>query len=130
MSRKVVIGSLFSGIGGLDLGLEAALVESGFEPEVAWQVEIDPFCRAVLERHWPDVDRSVTDVLQAQELHRVDIICGGFPCQDVSSAGRGEGLVAGNRSGLWYAYRDIVERLRPAFVFVENVASGKGKYLC
>lgn len=120
------IGSLFAGVGGLELGLERAGLG-----EVAWQVEIDPWCRAVLARHWPRADRSVCDVTQAGawNLEQVDIICGGFPCQDVSSAGLGAGL-DGGRSGLWREYLRIVDECQPAAVVVENVASGKGRWLC
>ena len=118
-----MIGSLFSGIGGLELGLEAA----GFGP-VLWQVEQDEYCRSVLAKHWPDADRSVFDVRAAQSLRRVDLICGGFPCQDVSGAGKGAGL-AGERSGLWFEYHRIVRELRPTCIVVENVASGKRRWL-
>lgn len=120
-----MIGSLFSGIGGLELGLERA----GLGP-VVWQVEIDPFCRQVLAKHWPMVDRSVEDVRHASSttLAPVDVICGGFPCQDVSAAGKRAGL-AGARSGLWYEYRRVLEELRPAGVAIENVASGASAWL-
>ncbi len=120
------MGSLFSGVGGLELGLEQAGVG-----EIEWQVEIDAWCRAVLARRWPHANRSVVDVCKAGRatLPSVDLICGGFPCQDVSSAGLGEGL-EGARSGLWYEYRRIVTELRPRCVVVENVASGKGRWLC
>lgn len=117
------IGSLFAGIGGLELGLEWAGVG-----RTIWQVESDPYCRAVLARHWPEADRSVTDVRAASSLRPVDVICGGFPCQDVSSAGKRAGL-AGARSGLWYEYRRIVEEIRPRVVVVENVASGASRWL-
>lgn len=115
----LTVGSLFSGIGGLELGLEWA----GLGPTV-WQVETDPFCREVLAKHWPDADRSVTDVREANAgtLPWVDIICGGFPCQDISYAGKGAGL-AGERSGLWFEYARIVGELRPRIVVVENVAA-------
>lgn len=118
------VGSLFSGIGGLELGLERAGVG-----RTAWQVEMDPFCRSVLARHWPTVERHV-DVREvgAANLRRVDLICGGFPCQDVSSAGARRGL-AGKRSGLWFEYRRIVDEIRPAWVVVENVTSGKKLWL-
>jgi DNA (cytosine-5)-methyltransferase 1 len=117
--RTALIGSLFSGIGGLELGLESA----GLGP-VAWQVEQDPFCRAVLARHWPEADRSVTDVRAAgaATLPRVDLLCGGFPCQDLSFAGKGAGL-AGERSGLWFEFARIVRELRPRCAVVENVAA-------
>lgn len=120
-----MIGSLFSGIGGLELGLERA----GLGP-VAWQVEIEPYCRAVLARHWPSVDRSVEDVrnARASNLLPVDVICGGFPCQDVSSAGKRAGL-AGAKSGLWFEFRRIIGELRPAGLVIENVASGAAAWL-
>lgn len=123
---RMIIGSLFSGIGGLELGLERAGVG-----RVAWQVEIDPFCRRVLARHWPNVERH-EDVraVGAGTLAPVDLICGGFPCQDVSSAGLGAGIVEGTRSGLWIEYLRIVKEMRPSWVVVENVASGKAKWLC
>lgn len=119
-----MIGSLFSGIGGLELGLERA----GLGP-VAWQVEIDPFCRGVLATHWPNA-RRYHDVrsVGAADLAPVDLICGGFPCQDVSVAGKGAGL-AGARSGLWREFARIVGAIRPRLVVVENVASGKRRWL-
>lgn len=118
----MTIGSLFAGIGGLELGLERA----GLGP-VVWQVEIDPYCRSVLARHWPNAVRY-PDVQRvgSANLSPVDIICGGFPCQDVSGAGKGAGLAVGTRSGLWYEYRRIVAELAPRVVVAENVASGKG----
>jgi len=119
------IGSLFSGVGGLEKGLEA----SGLG-RVIWQVEQDQFCRTILAKHWPDADRSVCDVrlATASVLRRVDILCGGFPCQDVSAAGAGAGL-SGARSGLWYEYHRAVLDLRPRAVVVENVASGASRWL-
>ena len=116
------IGSLFSGIGGLELGLEWAGLGS-----VVWQCEIDPFCRAVLAKHWPDVTRF-EDVTAKRDWPHVDLVCGGFPCQDVSGAGKGAGL-AGARSGLWYEFARIVGEVRPRFVVVENVTSGKRRWL-
>ena len=113
------MGSLFSGIGGLDLGLERAGVG-----RTIWQVEQDPFCREVLARHWPDADRSVTDVREAgaHNLAPVDVLCGGFPCQDISLAGKGAGL-AGERSGLWREFARLIRVFRPLGVVVENVAA-------
>ena len=120
----MTIGSLFSGIGGLELGLEWA----GLGP-VLWQVEIDPKCRNCLATHWPEAKRfeDVRTVGKA-ELEPVDLICGGFPCQDVSSAGKRVGL-GGSRSGLWFEFARIVSELRPRFVVVENVASGATKWV-
>lgn len=115
----MTFGSLFAGIGGLDLGLERAGLSC------SWQVEIDPFSRRVLEKHWPLVRRH-------DDVHtfprgdpkdwRVDLIAGGFPCQDVSNAGPKIGL-EGRRSGLWEQYHRVVRILRPRFVLVENVAA-------
>lgn len=112
------IGSLFSGIGGLELGLELAGVG-----HTVWQVECDPFCRQVLAKHWPKTERfdDVRNVGK-HNLKYVDVICGGFPCQDISFAGKGAGL-AGERSGLWSEYLRIVGEIRPRFVVVENVAA-------
>lgn len=116
------IGSLFSGIGGLELGLERAGLG-----HTVWQVEIDPFCRRVLARHWPNVTRYA-DIVGLKGLEQVDIVCGGFPCQDVSSAGKRTGM-SGAKSGLWSEYRRILEELRPRFAIVENVTSGKKLWL-
>jgi len=111
---------LFSGIGGFSLGLERA----GFRT-VAF-CEIDPYCRAVLARHWPHVDcyHDVTQ-LDAAELARrhgpIDVICGGFPCQDLSQAGKNAGIT-GPRSGLWFHFARLIRDLGPRFVVVENVS--------
>lgn len=116
----LTVGSLFAGIGGIDLGLE---MTGGFR--TAWQVEIDAFCRKVLAKHWPDVPRH-DDVRtfppDESEGWRVDLIAGGFPCQDVSYAGKGAGL-AGDRSGLWHEAARVVRVLRPRYVFLENVSA-------
>lgn len=112
-----MIGSLFSGIGGLELGLEWA----GLGP-VAFQVEINPFARAVLRKHWSGVPQF-PDVraVGRHNLPPITGICGGFPCQDISAANpNGKGL-DGERSGLWFEYRRIVEEVRPTWVVVENV---------
>lgn len=109
------IGSLFSGIGGFDLGLERA------GHDIVWQVEIDKQARSVLRRHWPDVDlhEDVRDV-GSDELSPAELICGGFPCQDLSVAGKREGL-AGERSGLWHEFRRVVGDIAPRWVLIENV---------
>jgi len=112
------IGSLFSGIGGLELGLEW----SGLG-EVVWQVEKEPFARRVLAKHWPTVERFEDVCIVGRHcLAPVDIICGGFPCQDISFAGKGAGL-AGERSGLWREYARLVRELGPRIVIVENVSA-------
>lgn len=118
------IGSLFSGVGGLELGLEWAGVG-----RTVWQVEKDKFCRRVLAEHWPHAERF-DDVRQvgAANLPPADLICGGFPCADISFAGKGEGL-AGKESGLWYEYERIVREMGPRFVVVENVAALRSRGL-
>lgn len=111
---------LFSGIGGFSLGLERT---GGFET-VAF-CEIEPFCRKVLAKHWPHV-KQYHDVktLTSEQLNKdgiaVDVICGGFPCQDISIIKVGDGL-DGDKSGLWHEYARLIGELRPRFVFVENV---------
>jgi DNA (cytosine-5)-methyltransferase 1 len=123
----VKIGSLFAGIGGLELGLERGL--RSHDAHTIWQVEIDPYCRSILAKHWPAAKRY-DDIRQvgAHNLERVDILCGGFPCQDLSVAGRQAGL-SGDRSGLWYEFARIAGELRPPVIVVENVAHGRGKWL-
>lgn len=106
-------GSLFSGIGGFDLGFEQAGLES------AWQVEIDKDCQRVLRRHWPNVE-LFDDVKAIGKLSDVDVLCGGFPCQDLSVAGKRKGL-AGERSGLWFEFLRIAECNQPRWVVIENV---------
>jgi DNA (cytosine-5)-methyltransferase 1 len=120
---------LFSGIGGFSLGLERT---GGFRT-VAF-CEIEPYCRRVLARHWPGVpcydDVRTLDAarLDADGVGRIDVICGGFPCQDISFAGKGAGL-AGERSGLWREYARLIGELRPRYVLVENVAALLGRGL-
>jgi DNA (cytosine-5)-methyltransferase 1 len=120
-------GSLFAGIGGIDLGLERAGMRC------AWQVEIDPFCRSVLARHWPDVPRH-EDVraVDFATLPQVDVLAGGFPCQDISNVGKREGI-GGERSGLWSEFARAIRELRPGHVLVENTAGlssrGMGRVL-
>ncbi len=118
-------GSLFSGVGGLDLGLDRASMDCAF------QVENDPYAARVLGKHWPDVPRW-TDITSVDwgEVERkcgaVDLVAGGFPCQDVSLAGRGAGL-SGSRSGLWSEFARCLRRLRPEYVLVENVPGLLGR---
>jgi len=127
----LTIGSIFAGIGGLELGLEWA----GLGP-VVWQVERDAWCRSVLARHWPAAIRAGNVKLfhsnrygrRPRQWGRVDLICGGFPCQDVSGAGKGAGL-AGARSGLWREFARVVGEFLPAWVVVENVASGANRWV-
>ena len=114
----MTFGSLFAGIGGLDLGLERAGMTC------AWQVEIDDYCNKVLAKHWPDVPRF-KDVCEVgkHNLAPVDLICGGFPCQDISFAGKGAGIEEGTRSGLWSEMHRIICELRPRYALMENVSA-------
>jgi len=116
---------LFSGIGAFSLGLERAGMHT-----VAF-CEIDPYCRRVLARHWPEVPcyddvRSLTAERLRADGISVDVICGGFPCQDISTAGRGAGIT-GERSGLWREFARIIGEIRPRYVIVENVAALLGR---
>jgi DNA (cytosine-5)-methyltransferase 1 len=119
----VTIGSLFSGVGGFELGLGRA----GLGP-VLWQIEINEFRRRVLAKHWPEVMRS-EDVRTATDLPRVDVICGGFPCTDLSTANPAAQGLAGSRSGLWGEFARIVGELRPQIVLVENVHGAWRRWL-
>jgi len=115
----VTFVSLFSGIGGIDLGLERAGMRC-----VA-QVEIDPFCRRVLAKHWPDVPKfdDVRTFNRDSIQGDVDLIAGGFPCQGISNANDGGEGLADLRSGLWSEFARIVREFRPRFALVENVAA-------
>ena len=108
-------GSLFSGIGGIDLGFEWAGIET------RWQVEIDDYCQKLLSIRFPHT-KKFTDVRKvgSHNLEKVDIISGGFPCQDISVAGKGAGI-EGERSGLWTELHRVISELRPRFAFIENV---------
>lgn len=107
-------GSLFSGIGGLDLGLERA----GWR--CAWQVENDKYCRRILQKHWPGVPKyGDIRAIDFDRLERVDLIAGGFPCQPVSNAGKR--LAQNDERWLWPEFARAVRTLRPRLVLVENV---------
>lgn len=117
---------LFSGIGGFSLGLE---VLGGFRT-VAF-CETDRYCRRVIARHWPGVKiygdiRTLTAAGLAADGIKCDVLTGGFPCQDISIAGKGVGL-AGARSGLWREYHRLICELRPRYAIVENVTALLGR---
>ena len=113
------VGSLFAGIGGFDLGLERAGMT------IKWQVENDPFCNRVLAKHWPGV-RRFGDIRDcgSHNLPAVDLICGGFPCQPYSIAGKRKGQ-ADDRH-LWPEMFRVISELRPAWVLCENVTEIDG----
>jgi DNA (cytosine-5)-methyltransferase 1 len=122
-SVKFTVGSLFAGIGGIDLGFE----RQGFK--TSWQVEIDPYCQKVLAKNFPEAKRY-GDIRECgkHNLEHVDVLCGGFPCQDISNAGKRAGI-EGQRSGLWSEYARIIGELRPNFALIENVAALLGRGL-
>ena len=109
--------SFFAGIGGMDLGLERA------GHTCVGQVEIDPYCRKVLAKHWPNVWRH-DDILtiNPEEIPQADMWTGGFPCQDISNAGKKDGI-HGARSGLFFNFMRLVCVVRPRYVLLENVAA-------
>lgn len=122
-------GSLCSGYGGLDL---AVMAVTG--ARLVWTAEIDRHTAAVLAYHWPDVP-NLGDItaLDWAAVPPVDLVSAGWPCQDISYAGPGAGITEGTRSGLWLTIADGLRRLRPSYVFLENVAAlrtrGLGKVL-
>lgn len=112
---ELTVGSLFSGIGGLDLGLERAGMR------VIWNAEVDPYCCRVLKKHWPDVP-NLGDVtaIDWSSVERPDVICGGYPCQPFSLAGGRAG--EDDARHLWPYVSDAVRVLRPRYALLENVA--------
>ena len=112
------IGSLFSGVGGADLAVQSIWPHA----HPAWFVEFDKHPSAVLAAHWPDVPNygDVTTV-DWSAVEPVDILTGGFPCQDLSHAGKRAGLRPGTRSGLWEHMASAIDQLRPPLVVIENV---------
>jgi len=115
---------LFSGIGGFSLGFE----------RVGWQTvafcEIDKHCQAILKKHWPDVVifDDITKLDKSSLPSDIDVICGGFPCQDISVAGHQEGIT-GSRSNLWKEYKRLINEIRPKYAIIENVANLRNKGL-
>lgn len=119
---------LFSGIGGFSLGLERAGMRT-----LAF-CEIEPYCQAVLRKHWPNVPifEDITK-LRGVDVGSADVICGGFPCQDISTAGKGAGI-EGERSGLWREFARLIGEIRPRYALIENVPAlrsmGLSRVLC
>ena len=111
---ELTVGSLFSGIGGLDLGLERAGMR------VIWQSEIDPYACRVLRKHWPEVPNhgNIKEINWA-EVERPDVLCGGYPCQPFSTAGKRQGEA--DPRHLWPWVREAISQLRPRYAILENV---------
>ena len=119
MSETITFGSMFAGIGGIDLGFERCGMEC------RWQVEIDKYANKVLEKHWPKVQRwgdVRTFPPDSSSKWKVDVIAGGFPCQDISTAGKGAGL-DGEKSGLFYEIIRVARCVKPRAIVLENVAA-------
>ena len=115
--RRPRIGSLFSGYGGLDLA-----VEHGTSGETVWFSEINEPVARVFSHHWPDTPNlGDISIIDWHEVPPVDVLCGGFPCQDVSTVGKGAGLAPGTRSGLWSHMATAIEVLQHELVVIENV---------
>lgn len=123
---KLTHGSLFSGIGGFELGAEMAGIDT------LWNCEIEKFQGEILKNKFPHAERF-TDITKTTGLRYVDIISGGFPCQDISVAGKREGI-KGKRSGLWSEMYRIIWEVRPKYVIIENspalTISGLEQVLC
>ena len=116
------IGSLFSGIGGLDLGIEKGLSKYG--AETVWQIEMDKHCVNVLKKHWPNALQIEDDInnVDFSKLEKVDMLIGGFPCQTFSVAGSRKGLSEEDDRGiLWYQFERAISTIRPEWVVAENV---------
>lgn len=110
------VGSLFSGIGGLELGFE----REGFK--TAFFVENNKFCQKILKKNFPKT-KIYGDITKInwKKIRSPDILTGGFPCQDISQAGKGAGIIKGTRSSLWKNYAEAIRILRPKFAIIENV---------
>jgi DNA (cytosine-5)-methyltransferase 1 len=122
---KLAVLSLFSGIGGIDLGLES----TGHFYTVGF-CEIADYPRKVLRKHWgaeipifEDIHDVTAETIHRRGIQRIDVIAGGFPCQDISTAGKRAGIKAGTRSGLWLEFARIIGEIRPRYVLLENVAA-------
>jgi DNA (cytosine-5)-methyltransferase 1 len=116
-SPRLRIGSLFSGYGGLDLAVEHA-----FNAQTIWSSEINQPVAELFASHWPDAP-NLGDItaIDWHDVEPIDILIGGFPCQDVSTAGKKAGLKPGTRSGLWSHMAQAIDALQPEWVVIENV---------
>ena len=118
MNETITIGSCFAGIGGFELGLERGIPNS----KTIWQIEQNKYCQSILQKHWPDA--TIYDDIKELDyatIESVDIVCGGFPCQDISAAGKGKGIEHGDRSGLWRQMHRLINHLQPRVAVLENV---------
>lgn len=122
MKKKLTLGSCFSGIGGFEKGAEMA----GIKP--LWSIENNPFCQSILKKNFKKI-KVYGDIREIENLPTVDIVCGGFPCQDISVNGKGEGI-KGEKSSLWGEMYRICCILRPPFIVIENSPALTSRGLC
>ena len=126
LKNSLSVFDVFSGIGGFSLGLEKAGMQT-----VAF-CEINPFCQKILKKHWTSVpvfsDVSALTAEDFTSLPKIDVIAGGFPCQDISCAGKQIGI-SGKRSGLWKEFRRLIHAIKPSYAIIENVANLRGNGL-
>lgn len=118
----IKLGSLFAGIGGFDLGAQWAFDRAGIPHKVLFQVEQNKYCQSILKKHWPDA--QVFDDVRAVGRHNlpdIDILMGGFPCQDISVCGHQKGIINGKKSNLWFEMLRVIGELRCPIVVLENV---------
>jgi DNA (cytosine-5)-methyltransferase 1 len=125
---KLKVLDLFSGIGGFSLGLERAGMKT-----IAF-CELDEKCQLVLKKHWPtvpiynDITKLNYEILKKDGFKKINVICGGFPCQDISCAGKQAGIT-GKRSGLWTEFARLIDEIKPDYAIIENVANLRSKGL-
>ena len=117
--KKLKLLDTFSGIGGFSYAAEKLV--GGFE--TTQFVENDPYCQKVLNKHWPNVPIHDDIETYRAELYSADVICGGFPCQDISTAGQGKGITETSRSGLWFQLIRTIRMVRPKYFILENVSA-------
>lgn len=114
------IGSCFAGIGGFELGLERAIPNS----RTIWQVEQNEFCQSILKKHWKDaIIYDDVRTVGSHNLEKIDLLCAGFPCQDISIAGNQKGIYDSEKSSLYWELFRIIGELRPRVICLENVAN-------
>ncbi|QBP30561.1 DNA methylase [Mycobacterium phage Charm] len=114
--NELYLGSLFSGAGGLDLAMERV-----FNARTIWQSEVNKAASTVLEKRFGVPNLGDITKINWREVPLVDVLCGGFPCQDVSHAGLKAGIESGTRSGLWSYFAEAIDVLKPRYVVIENV---------
>jgi site-specific DNA-cytosine methylase len=116
-NRKMKVFDIFSGSGGFTLGLEQAGMET-----VAF-CEYEEYAQKVLKKNWPTIPvyKDVKEITKDNFDHDFDLICGGFPCTDISIGGKREGIKEDNASGLWYEYKRLIGEFRPKYAVIENV---------